>query len=267
MSKKESLAYGRRAAVAIAHYRPQSILRVFYENDEKKGSTKDLAPLLKACAQQRKPYREVSSEELFKISGSQHHEGVVVVCDRPPLCNEDSLIRILEYSYQESVDIPSQSLDQNELNPSHLSTWVALDAVSNDHNLGAIARTLSWFGGGGMIWEGERPQLSAAALRIAQGGAEQVDLVTVNELSKALYIMKQNGFLIVGADQSVAQNAFSLQSQQPICWVLGSEQFGLSKACKAQCDHLVSIPGSGQIESLNVSVSAGILIAQSQSKR
>ena len=255
MSKKESLAYGRRAVLAIAQSRPQTILRVFYQ---KQGPTKDLAPLLKACAQQRKPYRAVSDEELVKISGSQHHEGVVVVCTSPPKCDTQQLANLLTHSKRFA------STSGLDIAPSHLSTWIALDEVGNDHNLGAIARSLAWFGGGGMIWQAKRPQLSASALRIAQGGAEQIDLVTVSNLSEALMIMKEHGFLVVGADQSAKQDVFQLRSQKAICWVLGNEQFGLSKACKSMCDHLVSIPGSGQVESLNVSVSAGILMAHSQ---
>ena len=237
MSKREALVYGRRACLAVAEHRPESILRVLYDAS---GSSRDLAPLLKACAEQRKPYRAVDEEDLRRASGSTHHEGVLVVTHRPRKSNLEKIL----------AQGPGQ-------------IWFALDGVANDHNLGAIARTLAWFGGGGLVWEGPRPQLSGAALRVAQGGAEVIELVAVEKLSRALEEFRRHGIQVIGADQNAKLSAFSIPLNRPTCWVLGSEQFGLSKVCQALCDELVSIPGSGQIESLNVSVSAGVLIAQS----
>jgi TrmH RNA methyltransferase len=152
---------------------------------------------------------------------------------------------------------------------SRLPIWVALDRVDNDHNRGAIARSLSWFGCEGLIWEGHHSQLSGAALRVAQGGAEDIELLAVPSLLDALEHLKANGVVILGADQHEGErsrSALTHPSQdvsRGVCWVMGSEQFGLSRPVKTLCDELVMIPGSGQMESLNVSVSAGILITQS----
>ena len=84
MSKREAIVYGRRACLMVAQQRAQDIKRVFYEDG---APNRDLKPLLQSCAQQRRPYRAVSAEELFKISGSTHHEGVVVVTK--PLASAD----------------------------------------------------------------------------------------------------------------------------------------------------------------------------------
>lgn len=249
MGKRESIVYGRRACLALAEHRSSSIKRVFYEDGV---PNRDLGPLLKACAKQRKPYRAVSLDELFKISGSTHHEGVVVVTTPLPPIDFNAYLKTYFTS----------AVEEHRRQP----IWVAFDRVENDHNHGAIARTLSWFGAEGLIWEGTRPELSPSAQRIAQGGVEHISLLPVSSLGQALRQLKMNGVLILGADQYAKESAFNRPeqlSQKGICWVLGSEQFGLSKAIKNHCDQLVSIPGSGQIESLNVSVSAGLLIGQS----
>lgn len=252
MSKKDALVYGRRACLAVAECRPTDILRVFYTTE---GEFKDLGPLLKACAHQRKPYREVSSDELKKICKSTHHEGVVVVVQRSPRVRLDDLWGTV----------------QNEAN--RLPIWIAFDGVANDHNLGAIARSLAWFGGSGLLWEGNRPMLSGSALRIAQGGAERLHLVTTPHLGRSLQWLKEQGCRVIGADQRGDLSLFDLtlgssnsSKRTPVCWVLGNEQFGLSKATRDLCDQIVSIPGSGWVESMNVSVSAGILISHSHAQ-
>jgi TrmH RNA methyltransferase len=236
MNRREAIVYGRRASLAVAEHRPNQIIRVFYSNQY----LAMLAPIFKAAAQQRKPYRQVSDEELYRICHSDHHEGIVVVTE--PL--ETSTIE--------------QSI---ETHPS--GTWVALDDVENDHNLGAIARSISWFGASGLIWQANRAFLSGAAMRVAQGAFEQLSLVATPDLIETLRALKRAGVYIVGADQHEKNNAFKLDAKAPICWVLGSEQFGLSPQVKAVCDVICAIPGSGQMESLNVSVTAGILLAQS----
>ena len=254
MGRREAVVYGRRACLSVAEARADDLRRVFYEEG---APNRDLAPLLKACAQRRKPYRAVSDEELFKISGSHHHEGVVAVVTplHSPLF-EDYLAKTF-----------SSSVSQPKLKSGRLPIWIALDRVENDHNHGAIARSLAWFGAEGLLWEGRRAQLSGAALRIAQGGADQISLLTVRSLSDSIDQLKSRGVLILGADQYAERSAFTrppeLEGRRGVCWVMGSEQFGLSKLVKQRCDTLVSIPGSGQIESLNVSVSAGLLMAQS----
>ena len=258
MSRREALVYGRRACLAVAARRPDTILRVFYL---KEGRNRDLAPLLKRCAERRRPYREVSADELAHISKSAHHEGVVVV-------THPARSRDLEDYLEGDLAQGSQQSSSTEDAP-RLPIWVALDRVNNDHNRGAIARSLAWFGSAGLIWEGRAPQLSGSALRVAQGGAEEINLITVPRLAAALTRLRERGVLILGADQHEGGEHISALARPPaltsagVCWVMGSEQHGLSPELKSACDALVMIPGSGLVESLNVSVSAGVLIAQS----
>lgn len=246
MSRRDALIYGRRACLAAAEKRPEDILRVLYQEG---APNRDLAPLLKACAKLRRPYRAVSEDELRRASGSAHHEGVLLVT-RP----------------RRGINLQDALQERSRSSTDRLPIWVALDRVQNDHNHGAIARTLAWFGGEALLWQGRRAQLSGAALRIAQGGAEHVDLITVHSLVDGLTLLKSQGITILGADQngrSLSERTTDVTRTTGVCWVMGSEQYGLSKEVKRCCDELLSIPGANVVESLNVSVSAGILISQS----
>jgi tRNA G18 (ribose-2'-O)-methylase SpoU len=139
---------------------------------------------------------------------------------------------------------------------------VALDHVGNPHNAGAILRTAAFFGARGLvIGGGSREALAPAALRVAEGGAEHVPIVHVEDLTAALKGLRALGLTIVGADNSAKQTTHGLQWPARCVLVLGHEREGLSPAARKLCDERVRIPGSAAIDSLNVSVAAGVLIA------
>ena len=234
-NRRDARVYGLRATLAVGARRPWAIRRLFYHTKLRRP----LAALLSACAAERRPYREVSEEELGRLAKSQHHEGVVLFTEPLEPC---------------PVELPLRNREP---------LWLALDGVGNDHNIGAIARTMAWFGVPPLIWEGESGHLSGAALRISQGGAEEIARVVVPALPTALQQLKTSGVTLIGADQGAPKSCFDPLPQGPICWVLGNEQHGLSAACRSLCDERRTIPGGGAIESLNVSVSAAVLIAES----
>lgn len=235
MARGEAVVYGLRAALAVAEHRPAAIRRVFHHEKLRR----DIGPLLKAAAAHRRPYREVTREELKKLAGGVHHEGVVVFADPLPL----------------------RDLSTLELPPDALV--LALDDVGNPHNMGAILRSCAWFGVHALVVPRTDGQaaLSAAAVRVAQGGAEVVPVVAVDDLPAALVILRGRGLRVVGADQRARPLEFTRPLPRPLCLVLGNESRGLHGATQTACDFRISIPGSGPVESLNVSVAAGILLA------
>jgi TrmH RNA methyltransferase len=236
-SETESTVYGVNAALAVAALRPDAILRVFHVPAVRLR----VAPLLKAAAAHRRPYREVPDSELERIAKTVHHEGVVVVCRPLPLLDEARLFGT----------------------PLTAPLYVALDEVGNPHNLGAILRSAAFFGAGAMLFprEGRSAHVSAAATRIAQGGAERVPCYAVTDLATTLRRLSQGGVQVVGADTRGGVALARFVWRRPTCVVLGNEGEGLSKTVRAACSGLVSIPGDGGVESLNVSVAAGILLA------
>lgn len=227
---------GLNAALAVAQHRPQSILRVFYHQ----GRRMEVGALLKATAAQRRPYREVSAEELEKITQSTHHEGVAVVTEPLAL----------------------QPLSALLARPAPL--FLALDGVGNPHNLGGILRSAAWFGADGLIFCGQpgQAQLSQSVFRTAQGGAEVVPCCSVPDLPQALRSLSNAGVLTLAAHQHADRSRWDNELVRPVCLVMGSEGEGLSEAVRTSCDGHIAIPGSGQIESLNVGVAAAVLLSR-----
>jgi TrmH RNA methyltransferase len=241
-SKPELIVHGLNAALAAIKARPQQIIRLFF--------SEVLAPRLgKVCKQlaaERKIYRQVTTEELEKIARSGHHGGVVVIMALPP----------------ERVASPGL------LPPiaPEFPIILALDTVANAHNIGAIARTAAFLGVRALVAD---PATAAAAMtpaawRVAEGGLEYVAVFQAPVLADWLQTVRSLA-LIIGTDQHAPQRlakivASHAQNPRPVVLVMGNEETGLSPDVRAVCTDLVSIPGSGLVESLNVVQAAAIFM-------
>lgn len=228
--------YGRNACLALGERRPGAIHRVFHEATARKW----VAPLLKIAVARRVPYREVGADELEKIAGTHHHEGVAVVADPLPLLQLPDALSVLSGGLV-----------------------VALDEVGNPHNLGAILRSAAFFGAKAMIVPstGKQATLSPAAMRVGQGGAEHVPVIGVTRLGPTLERLARQGYAVVGADAHGGEPLTPATVAPPVIVVLGNEAEGLNREVLAACTRRVWIPGGGAVESLNVSVAAGVLFA------
>lgn len=227
---------GLSAVAAIFAQRPQSVLRLFYIPARRR----DAGPFCKLMAAARRPYREVPPEELARIAGTGHHGGIVAVAmpqDVPEL----------------GAPFPPALLEAQVL--------PVLDGVGNPHNLGAIARSAAFFGCSGLLLSGDPRQagLSDAAYRTAEGGLEHLTLRHAPNLAVALRAMAPR-FTTVAAVAEGGVPPEQLPRGKPFALVLGNEELGPAPATIAACAHRLTLPGSGRVESLNVSVAAGVLI-------
>jgi TrmH RNA methyltransferase len=230
--------YGISAALAVMATRPDQVLRIAHTQTARKA----LAPALREAARLRIAYREVSDEELSRMAGSVHHEGVCLLAAEPRA--------------PELAELARRAAPRGLL--------VALDQVANPHNVGAIVRSAAFFGAAGLVLAGalgKRSGLPPAAVRVAEGGAEHLGVARVPELADALRELKAEGMGIVGADAHASTPLHELRWPERAVLVLGSEDLGLTPDVRAACDVSVRIAGNGAIESLNVSVAAGVLIA------
>lgn len=234
MARDDAVIFGLRAALAVGRHRPEAIRRVFHDPRRRKA----VGPLLKATAAERRPYREVDAEELSRIAGSVHHEGVVVVADPLPLLDATDMLE----------GMPDDGV------------LLALDDVDNPHNHGAIVRSAAWFGAGVLLGGVDGP-LNPAAVRVAQGGAELAPVAATRNLAGALRRLAERGVAVIGADQNAERRLFDQPLPRPVCLVLGNEAHGLSVDVRRACTDTVRIGGTDAVESLNVAVSAGILLA------
>jgi len=242
MKPKEIPVCGLAAVQARFRANAGSIKRLFFDQ----ATGRRVGAISKALAAARKVYRCVEPVELEKIAGTKHHGGIVAIVE------------------QEALRTPTAE---------NLRTWgrqraplLLLDRIGNAHNLGAIARTAAFFGVSHIVIP-DHPQQAfpgEAAHRVAEGGMEGVEIFCVKNLAVFCRELAPHyrvlGTAVIGAKplpkilQEDARGA-----TKPIAIVLGNEEHGLSPEVAAACAGLVTIPGCGRVESLNVSVAAAIL--------
>lgn len=138
---------------------------------------------------------------------------------------------------------------------------VALDGITDVRNFGAIARTCECSGVDAIIIpEKNSVSVNADAVKTSAGALLHIPVVRVKNLNKAIKQLKKSGLMIVGATEKGSKNYTTFDYTVPTAIVMGAEDTGISNENLRECDYLAAIPMFGQINSLNVSVAAGILI-------
>ncbi|MDQ1081144.1 RNA methyltransferase [Pseudoroseomonas cervicalis] len=234
-SEPDRLCGPAAVAAAFAH-RPQAVLRLFYLASRRA----EAGPFCAQLARARKPYREVPPAELAKIAGTTHHGGIVAI------------------AAPRAVPALPASPPRDLFGPGLLPV---LDGVGNPHNLGAIARSAAFFGCRALLLSGDPRQagLSDSAWRTSEGGLEALSLYRAPDLPAALGALGRHCLTVAAvARGGVAPQA--LPRDRPIALVMGNEEQGLPQASIAACAARVTLPGSGAVESLNVSVAAAVLM-------
>ena len=201
----------------------------------------EVSAFCQTMAAARKPFREVGAEELAKVAGSILHGGVVAVATAKPVLEFDPAA-----ASAAAADVP---------------LLLCLDGVANPQNLGAILRTAAFFGLDRIVLSDHPGQAgpSDAAHRIAEGGLEHVALYRARHFAQVLKKLKP-AYRIVGTALERGRSLEAVPSDRPIALILGNEEFGMNPAALAVCDDVVTLAGSGRVQSLNVSATAAILI-------
>ncbi len=231
--------YGRKAAFATLRTRLDDVARIAHGPRDRK----ELGPILREAAARRIPYAELEDEALAKLAESMHHEGLVLIA-RP-----------------RAVLDPHDLFDR--MARAERFALVALDGVSNPHNVGAILRSAAFLGIDAVVVRGERGKapLTPAAVRIAEGAAEHVPVVPVPDLDVFLGALRREGYASLAADPRGELDAMTMRWPSRGVLVLGSEANGISPEVAHEIEAGVGIRGTSAIESLNVSVAAGVLLA------
>ncbi len=139
--------------------------------------------------------------------------------------------------------------------------YLVLDQVQDPHNLGACIRTADAAGVHGLVVTKDHSSgLTATVCKVASGAAETVPVYQVTNLARTLRWFKEQHIWVVGTSGKANQSAFTMDFDLPVALVMGKEGSGLRQLTEKNCDYLVKIPMKGQVESLNLSVSAGILM-------
>lgn len=237
--QSEMRLFGLHACLAVFQHRRDAIRKVYLDR-ERLGELRDV---ISHCVANRLGYRILPGEELEKLTKSQHHEGVCFEVLRAPM---RTLAEALE-------SLPAQA-----------AAWFAwLDGVGNPHNLGAMLRTAAHFGCAGLIVAREAGLgLSGAACRVAEGGAEVVPLIAIDDAGAALDQLHKHGFSVLATVVRDGDDVFAAPLPARSVLVMGAEEDGMDPELAARCDRRIGIPGSGRVESLNVSAAFAVFAAQ-----
>jgi len=143
-----------------------------------------------------------------------------------------------------------------------------LDGVTDPHNLGACLRVADAMGVHALIVPKDRAVgITPAVEKVASGAADTVPFVAVTNLARTMRELKEREIWLIGTDQGAARDLYSVKLEGPLAWVLGAEGEGMRRLTRESCDELARIPMLGAVESLNVSVSAGICLAETRRQR
>jgi len=244
MRDSSSIIYGRNP-VREALSAGTSIDRVFVLDKNEEGPLGRIVSLAR-----KKGIRVdfVSKERLDEITKNAAHQGVCAYA--------------AAFSYASLDDILKKADEKNEA-----PFLIMLDGIVDPHNLGAIIRSANCFGAHGVIIPKDNAAgLTESAVKASAGAVLHTPVARVTNLSRTLEELKEKGLWSYCADMS-GDDIGKTDLSGPVCLVIGNEGKGVSALLRKKCDFTVRIPLSGDIDSLNASVAAGIFMYEISRKR
>jgi len=189
----------------------------------------------------------VEAARLAALCGNDRHQGVVALV---------------------TGEVAAHTLDELLGGLAEPALLLVLDGVTDPHNLGACLRSADAFGAHGVIVPKDRAVgVNATVAKAASGAADTIPVLSVTNLARSLRELKERGVWILGADEGGTESLFDADLSGPLAWVLGAEGAGLRRLTREHCDRLVRIPLQGSVESLNVSVAAGVCLFATRQQR
>jgi 23S rRNA (guanosine2251-2'-O)-methyltransferase len=196
------------------------------------------------------PVRFEDRNQLDRLANSHDHQGVVaIVAARPPTTLEDIL-------------------DHANKSKGQMGLIVLLDGVEDPHNLGAIIRTALAAGAHGIVIPERRAAgLTDTVARASAGALAHLPVAKVTNLARTMEELKEAGYWLVGLDENGEKSYTEVDYTTPTGIVMGGEGSGLHELTRKRCDFVVSLPTSGPVKSLNVSVATGVVLFEALRQR
>lgn len=192
------------------------------------------------------PVRFEDRLQVDRLAGTRDHQGVAALAAAKPAVELEDLLR----------EKTAQGL------------LVLLDGIEDPHNLGAIVRTSLAAGASGVVIPERRAAgLTDAVERASAGALAHLPVARVKNLVRAMEEMKEVGYWLVGLDERAEKSYTEVDYKGSMGIVLGGEGEGLHELTRKRCDFLVSIPTTGPVRSLNVSVAAGVVLFEAVRQR
>ena len=252
------IVYGLHAVQAVLAKDPSRVLRVYVLRGREDGR---VVALLAAAAATQVTVERVDAARLERLAGDAVHQGVVAEVRPVVPWDEDRLSAELARLQDPAVVAAAAG-------GRYAPLLLALDGVQDPHNLGACLRTADACGALAVLIPRDRAaQPNATMRKVAAGAAETTPIVVVTNLARCLRDLKQAGLWVVGAAAGAQKRAADVDLTGGTVIVMGAEGGGLRQLTRQHCDLLVRLPSLGAVESLNVSVAAGMLLYEAQRQR
>ncbi|HEX7053352.1 MAG TPA: 23S rRNA (guanosine(2251)-2'-O)-methyltransferase RlmB [Burkholderiales bacterium] len=241
--RQPRVVFGFHAVLARLRADPRSVLEVYLDETRGDARIRDVAAVAERAGVR---VMRVPTRRLDGFYGGGRHQGVVA--------------RVEVKSAGATLDEILEGVENPLL--------LVLDGVTDPHNLGACLRVANAAGAHAVLAPKDRSAgITPAVSKVASGAAESTPYLMVTNLARTLGELKERNIWVVGADERAEQTLYDADLPDPIAWVLGAEGEGMRRLTRESCDLLVRIPMGGEVESLNVSVSAGICLFESVRRR
>ncbi len=238
------IIHGFHAVIGRIRQNAESVRELYVDAQRNDPRIRDLLKLANSHDLRIIP---LDSKRLDGMAGNARHQGVVA--------KVDAAMRVRH------LDDVLDTLSEPAL-------LLVLDGVQDPHNLGACMRSADAFGVHAIIAPKDRAVgINATVEKVACGAAETVPYITVTNLARTLRELQEREIWVVGADGEAETGLYEFKHTAALAWVLGAEGEGLRRLTRETCDQLVRIPMAGSVESLNVSVSAGICLYEARRQR
>lgn len=230
---------GRHAVFHLLSAGRRKALKLYLQKGINEQEDEQEKPLVDLARKERIPLQFVDSSFFFsRFGGSATHQGIAVEAKTYPYVGLETLVGE--------------------------STLLILDEIQDPQNLGALCRSAYVLGVGGVVIpENRAASITSGACQASVGAVEYLKVCRVSSIAKALEILKKNEYWIYGADHGAPKSVFEEEFAAKVALVIGNEEKGLRKLVRETCDFLVKIPAERrEIDSLNASVSGGILLSE-----
>ena len=244
MSSNTRLIHGFHPIMARLRHDPESVKEIYLDNNRQDRRVKDL---LRLAEQANARVVTVEQPRIEGMAPNARHQGVIARVDaRQKALHLDDVLDTLE-------------------EPPFL---LVLDGITDPRNLGACLRVADAAGVHAVIAPKDRAVgLTDVAMKAASGAAETVPYIMVTNLARTLRELKERDIWVVGTAGEASDDLYAAQWPAGVAWVLGAEGDGMRRLTRETCDALVHIPMAGSVESLNVSVAAGVCLFEAVRRR
>jgi len=240
------LLIGIHAVEAALDHDVANLVELYVENGSQNARVKALAERARDLGV--KPHAR-EREALDRMTGGARHQGVVARYKAPPPRAESDLAALVEQAGADAL-------------------LLVLDGVTDPHNFGACLRSAEAAGVTAVVVPKDRAVgVTPTVRRASAGAADRVPIVAATNLARTLKALKEAGVWLVGLAGEATQSVYAVDLKGPIALVLGGEGEGMRRLTREACDFVAKIPMRGDIESLNVSVSTGIVLFEALRQR